>query len=151
MRIETLPLEINVIYGPRKPERTCSSIPHGTWHTYLHMFGTKQSRPDQSGALAGPQHVRVHRQRQHVVLQLLAKMLPFAGVIHQDDLLEQGPGRAINYTPDCSQQRAPCFVVEHYHYRGGWQFGGVVLLFTAAGETKGATGISGVVTIIVRS
>lgn len=107
------------------------SLSHTNLLTHLNVFGTEESRPDQAGPFAGSQHERTDRERRHVVLELLAQVVPLAGVVHQDDLLEQGPGRPVDDAPDGSQQRAPGFVVEHDHDRGGGQFGGVVLLFAA--------------------
>lgn len=95
------------------------------------MLGPQQPRPDESGSLTGPQDVRVHRKRLDIFLQLVAEVVPLAGIVHQDDFLEQWSGRPVDDAPYRAQQCAPGFVVEHYHNRGGWQFGRVVFLFAA--------------------
>lgn len=65
---------------------------------------------------------------------MYSQLTPFAGIVHQDNLLEEGARRAINNTPDCSQQGCPGFVMENYHNGSGGQLGGIVL---AAATEKG--------------
>lgn len=73
--------------------------------------------------------------RLHVVLQLLAQILPLAGIINENDFLQQRPRRAIDDAPNRPQERRPRFVVEHDNDGRGWQFAGIS--FRATAEKKG--------------
>ena len=58
-----------------------------------------------------------------------------AGVVHQDDLLQEGPGRPVDDGVDRPQERRPGLVVEHDHDGGGGQHFGVGLALAARKES----------------
>lgn len=64
-----------------------------------------------------------------------------AGVVHQDDLLEEDGGRGVEDAVHRPQQSAPGLVVEHDDHAGGRQGGASLerLLDTSA-ETRGGGG-----------
>jgi len=64
----------------------------------------------------------------------IPELTPFAGIIHQNDFLEQGTRRPIDNTPYGSQQGCPGLIMENYHNGSGGQLGGIVF---ATATTKG--------------
>lgn len=61
-----------------------------------------------------------------------------AGVVHQDDLLQEDGRGGVQDAVDGPQQGAPCFVVKHDDHAGGWQGGAPLegLLNTSVAKKK---------------
>lgn len=60
------------------------------------------------------------------------------GIIYQNDFLEQGAWRAIDHTPNGTQERRPGFIMENYHNWGGGQLSGIVFVATTGKIGKAA-------------
>lgn len=97
--------------------------------SYRNMFGSQQSCPYKARTLLCAQHKRFNRQRFHIVFKLAAQIFTFAGIINQNDFFEQRPWRSIYYTPNGTQQRWPCLIVEHNDNGCAGQLGWIMLQF----------------------
>ncbi len=66
-----------------------------------------------------------------------------AGVVHQDDLLEENGRGGVEDTVHCPQQSAPGLIVKHNYHAGGRQGGASLegLLNTSAARRKKSTKI----------
>lgn len=60
-----------------------------------------------------------------------------AGIIHQDNLLQECVWRAVDDRVDSSQQRAPCFVVEHNDHTGAGKVIWIQLVLTPSERKTG--------------
>jgi hypothetical protein len=83
----------------------------------LDVLRPQETRPDQTGALLRSQDHHRNGQRLDVLLQLAAQVFSLAGVVYENDLLEQGPGRPIDHTPHGSEKRRPGLIVENNNDR----------------------------------
>lgn len=99
------------------------------YHLAGHMLCAQQTCPNQTGSFYRSQYKRFHRQRFHIILQFSTQIFAFAGIVDENDFLEQWSRWSIYYTPNCSQQCRPCLVMEYYHNCCGRQFTGMMFQF----------------------
>ena len=86
----------------------------------LHVLGAQQPSSDQSDPLRGPDEPDLGVLG-NVGLQLLLEVRHGAGVVHQDDLVNQMGRRPVQDGVDGAEEDRPGLVVEADDDTGGWQ------------------------------
>lgn len=95
---------------------------HGTLELTHHH---SPRHPTPSGSETFPREYDAHQARfgrEHKdLLVSIHSLTVYAGVVHQDDLLQQYRGRRIEHAVDRAEQRGPRLVMKDYYDAGGRQ------------------------------